>query len=197
MCYSDTVPLYGIEGLSAGNVPYRDPWYENEGTPQEQVRYMEYPVLTGFFQYANARLTDAYGVAHHRGCRCPPALPVVIYFDITAVFLAIAWIVVVRCVHGLRRVRPWDTALVALSPLVVVHVFTNFDALAVAVRHRRHARAGPRPPVARRAWCSASAGRSSSTRCCCSCRSWSSACDGGSSAWPCPRSSARCSRGSR
>ncbi len=26
MCYSDTVPLYGIEGLSAGNVPYRDPW---------------------------------------------------------------------------------------------------------------------------------------------------------------------------
>ena len=60
MCYSDTVPLYGIEGLSAGNVPYRDPWYENEGTPQERVRYMEYPVLTGFFQYTNARLTDAY-----------------------------------------------------------------------------------------------------------------------------------------
>ena len=131
MCYSDTVPLYGIEGLSAGNVPYRDPWYENEGTPQEQVRYMEYPVLTGFFQYANARLTDAYLWLTTR-LPLPAGLPVVIYFDITAVFLAIAWIVVVRCVHGLRRVRPWDTALVALSPLVVVHVFTNFDALAVA-----------------------------------------------------------------
>jgi uncharacterized membrane protein len=40
--------------------------------------------------------------------------------------------VVVRCVRGLRRVRPWDAALVALSPLVVVHAFTNFDTLAVA-----------------------------------------------------------------
>ena len=131
MCYSDTVPLYGIEGLSAGNVPYRDPWYENEGTSREQVRYMEYPVLTGFFQYLNARLTDAYGWLTTR-LPLPAGLPVVVYFDITAVFLAMAWIVVVRCVHGLRRVRPWDTALVALSPLVVVHVFTNFDALAVA-----------------------------------------------------------------
>lgn len=131
MCYSDTVPLYGIEGLSAGNVPYRDPWFENQGTPDERVRYMEYPVLTGFFQYSNARLTDAYEWLAER-LPLPNALPVIVYFDITAGFLALAWLVVVRCVHGLRRVRPWDTALVALSPLVIVHVFTNFDALAVA-----------------------------------------------------------------
>ncbi len=131
MCYSDTVPLYGIEGLAAGNVPYRDAWIENEGTPQQQARYMEYPVLTGFFQYANARFTDGYEWLAER-LPLPNALPVVVYFDITAFFLAISWLVVVRCVRGLRRVRPWDTALVALSPLVVVHVFTNFDALAVA-----------------------------------------------------------------
>ena len=110
---------------------------------------MEYPVLTGFFQYVNARLTDAYVWLTTR-LPLPAGLPVVIYFDITAVFLAIAWIVVVRCVHGLRRVRPWDTALVALSPLVVVHVFTNFDALAVACATAGRARAGPRPTVARR-----------------------------------------------
>jgi uncharacterized membrane protein len=131
LCYSDTVPLYGIEGLSAGNVPYRDPWYENQGTPEQQVRYMEYPVLTGFFQYVNARLTDAYEWLAAR-LPLPNALPVVVYFDITAGFLAMAWLVVVRCVRGLRRVRPWDAALVALSPLVVVHAFTNFDTLAVA-----------------------------------------------------------------
>jgi uncharacterized membrane protein len=35
-------------------------------------------------------------------------------------------------VRALRPNRPWDAALVALSPLVAVHVFTNFDALAVA-----------------------------------------------------------------
>ncbi len=131
MCYSDTVPLYGIEGLAAGNVPYRDPWYENQGTPDQRVRYMEYPVLTGFFQYFNARLTDAYEWLAAR-LPLPNALPVVVYFDFTAGFLALAWLVVVRCVRGLRRIRPWDTALVALSPLVIVHVFTNFDALAVA-----------------------------------------------------------------
>ncbi len=92
---------------------------------------MEYPVLTGYFQFFNARLTDAYEWFALR-LPLPNALPVIVYFDITAGFLAIAWLVVVRCVRGLRRVRPWDTALVALSPLVIVHVFTNFDALAVA-----------------------------------------------------------------
>ena len=32
MCYSDTVPLWGIEGLDRGAVPYGDPWIEGEGT---------------------------------------------------------------------------------------------------------------------------------------------------------------------
>ena len=188
MCYSDTVPLYGIEGLSAGNVPYRDPWYENEGTPQEQVRYMEYPVLTGFFQYVNARLTDAYGWLTTR-LPLPAGLPVVIYFDITAVFLAMAWIVVVRCGRGTPRSSRsrrgwWCTS----SPTSTRGPWPAPP------------RACSRWPAAdrgSRAWCSASAGPSSSTHCCCYCRSWSSACDGGSSAWPCPQSSARCSRGSR
>jgi len=128
MCYSDTVPLYGIEGLAEGAVPYRDPWLENAGTPDERTRYMEYPVLTGFFQYANARIADAWlGVA-----ALPAALPVVVYFNISAVWLALAWLVVVWAVLRLRPSRPWDAALVALSPLALVHVFTNFDALAVA-----------------------------------------------------------------
>ena len=132
MCYSDTVPLWGIEGLDTGAVPYRDPWFEAEGTPDEQVRYMEYPVLTGFFQYVNARLADAWVSAAERLPGLPSALPVVVYFDITAAFLAVAWLVAVWAVRMLRPHRPWDAALVALSPLVAVHVFTNFDALAVA-----------------------------------------------------------------
>ena len=60
MCYSDTVPLYGIERLDSGAVPYRDSWVQDPGTPTEQIRYMEYPVLTGFFQYANAQLAAAW-----------------------------------------------------------------------------------------------------------------------------------------
>jgi uncharacterized membrane protein len=132
MCYSDTVPLWGIEGLDRGAVPYRDPWIEGEGTDDEQVRYMEYPVLTGYFQYVNARLADAWVWAAGVLPILPTALPVVVYFDIGAAWLALAWLVVVWAVRVLRPNRPWDAVLVALSPLVAVHVFTNFDALAVA-----------------------------------------------------------------
>jgi uncharacterized membrane protein len=132
MCYSDTVPLWGIEGLDRGAVPYRDPWIEGEGTDEEQARYMEYPVLTGYFQYVNARLADAWVWAADAFPLLPTALPVVVYFDISAAWLALAWLVAVWAVRGLRPNRPWDAALVALSPLVAVHVFTNFDALAVA-----------------------------------------------------------------
>ena len=132
MCYSDTVPLYGIEKLDSGALPYRDPWLQDEGTPTEQVRYMEYPVLTGFFQYLNARLAAAWLALAGQVPLLPVALPVVVYFNLSAAWLAFAWLVVVWAVHRLRPSRPWDAALVACSPLVVVHVFTNFDALAVA-----------------------------------------------------------------
>jgi uncharacterized membrane protein len=132
MCYSDTVPLWGIEGLDRGAVPYRDPWVDGAGTDDERVRYMEYPVLTGYFQYVNARLADAWVWAAGVVPLLPTALPVVVYFDISAAWLALAWLVAVWAVRAMRPNRPWDAALVALSPLVAVHVFTNFDALAVA-----------------------------------------------------------------
>jgi uncharacterized membrane protein len=132
MCYSDTVPLYGIEGLQSGAVPYRDSWIEGAGTATERVRYMEYPVLTGYFQYANARLAGGWLWLSERTSLVPAALPVVVYFNISAVWLALAWLVVVWAVRMLRPSRPWDAALIALSPLIAVHAFTNFDTLAVA-----------------------------------------------------------------
>ncbi len=133
MCYSDTVPLYGLENLDDPSaVPYRDPWFENEGGPDQQVRYMEYPVLTGFHQWASARLADAWILVSGQLTWLPAVLPVVVYFTVSASWLALAWLVVVWAVHALRPSRPWDAALVALSPLAVVHLFTNFDALAVA-----------------------------------------------------------------
>ncbi|WP_442965867.1 glycosyltransferase family 87 protein [Pseudonocardia sp. HH130630-07] len=93
---------------------------------------MEYPVVTGFFQYLNAQLTDGWLWLADR-LPLPGALAVVVYFDITAVWLAAAWLTVVWAVLALRPERPWDAALVALSPLVVVHAFTNFDTLTVAL----------------------------------------------------------------
>jgi len=132
MCYSDTVPLYGIEGLDNPTLlPYRDPWIEGAGTADEKKRYMEYPVFTGFFQYANARLADGWVWLADK-VSAPTVLSVIVYFHISAIWLALAWLAVVWAVRSLRRSRPWDAVLVALSPLVVVHAFTNFDTLAVA-----------------------------------------------------------------
>jgi uncharacterized membrane protein len=131
MCYSDTVPLYTAERLDQGGFPYRTSWVDGAGTPQEQVRYMEYPVLTGLFQWFDARIAHAWVAAADAGV-APGALTVVVYFNVTAFWLALAWLVTVWAVHRLRPHRPWDAALAALSPIVAVHVFTNFDALATA-----------------------------------------------------------------
>jgi uncharacterized membrane protein len=133
MCYSDIVPLYGAERLNdPSTFPYATQWIENEGEPNEQVRYMEYPVLTGLFQWVNAKLTHAWTDVAATGW-LPGALPVVIYFDITALFLALAWLTTVWAVARSARTRPWDAVIVAISPLVLVHAFTNFDTLATAL----------------------------------------------------------------
>jgi uncharacterized membrane protein len=93
---------------------------------------MEYPVITGMFQWVNAKLTQAWLSVAQSGW-LPSALPVAVYFDITAVWLALAWLVVVWAVARTHRRRPWDAALVAISPIVLVHAFTNFDTLAAAL----------------------------------------------------------------
>lgn len=127
MCYSDTVPLYTAERLDQGGVPYVTSWVDQRDDGTTQVRYMEYPVLTGFFQWANARLTAGW-----LALGLPAALPVVVYFDLSAFWLALAWLGVVWAMVRMRPGRPWDAAIAAVSPLVAVHAFTNFDTLAVA-----------------------------------------------------------------
>ncbi|SFP84155.1 Uncharacterized membrane protein [Amycolatopsis arida] len=150
LCYSDIVPLYGAERLDEPDTfPYATSWVENEGEPSEQVRYMEYPVLTGLFQWVNAKLTHAWVDLADTGW-LPGALPVVVYFDITALFLALAWLLTVWAVTRSSPRRPWDAAIVAASPLVMVHAFTNFDTLSTALAatgllawsRRRHGLAG-------------------------------------------------------
>jgi uncharacterized membrane protein len=131
LCYADTIPLYTAERLDVGGVPYVTSWVDHHDDGTDQVRYMEYPVLTGFFQWADARLADAWLVGARAGL-LPGGLAVVVYFDLSAFWLALAWLVTLWALVRLRPGRPWDAALVAVSPLVAVHAFTNFDTLAVA-----------------------------------------------------------------
>ncbi len=127
MCYSDTVPLFGAEHLNEGAFPYKKQWTEFGSDGKPQTRYMEYPVLSGLYQWAAMEVANIW-----QNLRLPGALPVVVYFNVVVFGLGMAWLVTVWASTQLAGRRVWDAALVALSPLVLVHVFTNFDALATA-----------------------------------------------------------------
>ncbi len=134
MCYSDTIPLYGIEKLAQGEFPYKSSWTDGSVGPDGQpvIRHMEYPVLSGLYQYAAMRIAKVWHAGADAGV-LPGALEVVIYFNVVAAGLALAWLITVWASSSLSgRRRPWDAVLIAVSPLVLVHAFTNFDALATA-----------------------------------------------------------------
>lgn len=128
MCYSDTVPLYGAEKLNEGAFPYKKSWEEPGPHGGMQTRYMEYPVVAGMYQYVSMKIAKAWDAAVF----LPGALQVAIYFNVVAFGLALAWLVTVWASSLLAGRRIWDSALIACSPLVVVHAFTNFDPLATA-----------------------------------------------------------------
>lgn len=139
LCYSDTVPLYTAELLSQGKFPYKSSWVEKDakGAPATQydgtpaVRYMEYPVLTGLYQYVSMALAKTY-TALTKLVAVPVTAEVVMFFNIAAFGLALAWLATVWATARLAGRRVWDAALVAASPLVIFQIFTNFDALATA-----------------------------------------------------------------
>jgi uncharacterized membrane protein len=142
-CYSDTVPLYGAELLSQGKFPYKSSWLEldSNGKPRNQydgrtaVRYMEYPVLTGVYQYVSMSLAKTYtAVAKKTGLPLLAGVAeVVMFFNISAFGLALAWLATVWAAAMLAGRRVWDAALVAASPILIFQAFTNFDALATAL----------------------------------------------------------------
>lgn len=135
LCYADTIGLYGAERLTPGDLadgafPYRTSWYEPGPDGAEIQRFMEYPVLTGMYMYAAAQgarawthAMDSWGV--------PGALDVVLFFNLVALGLALCWLVALWATSRVAGDRVWWLWLMALSPLVLVHAFTNFDALAV------------------------------------------------------------------
>ena len=63
----------------------------------------------------------------------PVVAEVVMFFDIAALGLALAWLATVWATARLAGRRIWDAALVAASPLLIFQIFTNFDALATAL----------------------------------------------------------------
>jgi len=120
LCYNDAVPLFGIHGLSTGEVPYLD-------SP------VEYPVLTGGLMQLAAVIARGYDQLATGVGPLPDSVPVETYYVVTCLLLSLCALLVTRGVLGLAGRRPWDAAMVALSPVLLVHAFTNWDLLAVAL----------------------------------------------------------------
>lgn len=144
-CYNDTISLYHSHKLNEQLFPYLNSWQGSDGA----VRYMEYPVLSGLFQWMNSVIAHfIYGLFSPFGMKDVPEGAV--YFAVNCIVLGAAWMAAVAIMVRLTGNRPWDTLLMAASPLVIVHAFTNFDLLSVlpAVAalalwaHRRPALAG-------------------------------------------------------
>ena len=118
-CYSDVIPLWGAEGLSSGAVPYRD-------------HAVEYPVLTGGFMWVTGELTRAWTSLAESGV-LPGSNQGVMFGVLTCVLLAICGLLTIAATAAAAgRRRQWDAAILALSPLLVFHAFSNWDLLAMA-----------------------------------------------------------------
>jgi uncharacterized membrane protein len=120
LCYSDAVPLFGLYGLGSGEIPYLD-------------SRVEYPVLTGGFIALAAALSRAYDRTAEAVGLLPDLAPVHSYTLVTGLLLSVCALLLTRAVLALAGRRPWDAAMIGLSPVLLVHAFTNWDLFAVAL----------------------------------------------------------------
>lgn len=124
-CYTDILPLYSGRGLDTGGFPYAFSWQEGGLT-----RYMEYPVFAGLFQGAAGWVArGTYPLIDALSAPIPEASW---YFTLTALLISAIWVATIRMVAELAGNRIWDVVLVAGSPLLIVHGFTNWDLPSVA-----------------------------------------------------------------
>ena len=125
-CYSDVAALYPARELD------QNPW-----APFSGEHWFEYPVLTGLVAVVAALIThglDALSVGYW-GARTE-----LLHWDISFLFTAVVWIVLVLTVMRTAgrdagpsaRHRPWDAAIVALSPAILFGAGINWDLWATA-----------------------------------------------------------------
>lgn len=116
-CYSDIVPLYWGRGIDEGVVPY----VEDPATTGDVE--VEYPVLTGAVMYALGLPIPGDWSVDTRGRT---------YFALNAALIAVLLAVTVWATALTVRRRPWDAAMVAVAPGMVLASTINWDLWAVA-----------------------------------------------------------------
>jgi uncharacterized membrane protein len=116
MCYSDVPFMYQGRGLSEGQVLY----YSTDSR-----YYLEYPVLTGAaMETAGLIAQHIPGSADNQGRW---------FYVITTWFLLAFAAITVLALVGLSGSRPWDAALFALAPGLILSATVNWDLIAVGL----------------------------------------------------------------
>lgn len=111
-CYTDVLALYYAEGLNEGKIPYLD-------------HPVEYPVLTGAFMGVLGLPVHAYAQKH------PDINQGMWAYNLNALVLSALAVATVAALLALRRRRPWDAAMFAVSPVLFVTATVNWDLLAI------------------------------------------------------------------
>jgi uncharacterized membrane protein len=114
-CYSDIIALYGADHLVEGSVPYFG-WAGPE-----------YPVLTGAFMGVLGLPVHEFGV-RDKGLNQYQA-----FYNLNALVLCTFGLAAIAVVLGLRRRRPWDGAMFALAPALLVTATVNWDLFVVGL----------------------------------------------------------------
>ena len=110
-CYTDVFALYFSERLNEGLTPYTE-------------HPVEYPVVIGGVMQVAATVVEVFP-AQERPRR---------FYDVTwALLTACALVVVVTTARLAGRRRPWDAAVFAVAPLLLLHGSTNWDLVAMAL----------------------------------------------------------------
>ena len=119
-CYTDVVALYSAEGLADGKTPY----YEHP---------VEYPVVIGGVMQLSARLATALSPGHHSQSYADVLTKGRRFYDVTWALLTVCALIAVVTTARLSGRRPWDAAMLALAPGLLLHATTNWDLVALAL----------------------------------------------------------------
>jgi uncharacterized membrane protein len=119
LCYSDIPPLFSARGFADGYLPYL------QTPPGGQP--LEYPVLIGMFMLVAAWITRGIA-AVVTDLNAPLA-----FFAVNVVMLFPFLLMAVAATSRMVRSRPWDAAMVALAPTIVLAATINWDLIAVGL----------------------------------------------------------------
>ena len=118
LCYSDIPALFGFRGFAEGYLPYL------QTPPGGQP--LEYPVLTGIFMWLASIV--ATPVAEVLGIDATVA-----FFNVNVIGLLPFLLIAVIATALTVRHRPWDAAMVALAPTMILGATINWDLIPIAL----------------------------------------------------------------